>query len=63
MIESALIICGISFPARWRHAARSSSVAAGLVLALFIPALRVNRMFPAHVNVFGPAEGMFKTNP
>ena len=39
MIESALTICGISFPARWRHAARSSSVAAGLVVALFIPAL------------------------
>jgi TgpA N-terminal domain/Transglutaminase-like superfamily len=32
-----------------------ASVVLALLVPLFIPALRVNRMFPAHVNVFGHA--------
>ena len=31
------------------------SIVLALLVPLFIPGLRVNRMFPAHVNVFGPA--------
>jgi transglutaminase-like putative cysteine protease len=31
------------------------SIVLALFVPLFIPGLRVNRMFPAHVNVFGPA--------
>ncbi len=30
------------------------SIVLALLVPLFIPGLRVNRMFPAHVNVFGP---------
>jgi transglutaminase-like putative cysteine protease len=31
------------------------SIVAALCVPLFIPGLQVNRMFPAHVNVFGPS--------
>ncbi len=31
------------------------SIVVALCVPLFVPGLRVNRMFPAHVNIFGPA--------
>ena len=33
----------------------AASVVVALCVPLFVPGLRVNRMFPAHVNIFGPA--------
>ena len=32
-----------------------ASIVVALCVPLFVPGLRVNRMFPAHVNIFGPA--------
>ncbi|HEY0719174.1 MAG TPA: DUF3488 and transglutaminase-like domain-containing protein [Streptosporangiaceae bacterium] len=34
-----------------------ASILVALIVPLFIPSVRVNRMFPAHVNVFGHAGG------
>ena len=33
----------------------TASIVVALCVPLFVPGLRVNRMFPAHVNIFGPA--------
>ena len=33
----------------------AASIVVALCVPLFVPGLRVNRMFPAHVNLFGPA--------
>jgi TgpA N-terminal domain/Transglutaminase-like superfamily/Domain of unknown function (DUF4129) len=33
----------------------AASIVVALCVPLFVPGLRVNRMFPAHVNIFGPA--------